>query len=159
MFWASRMIQFRREALRQGSDDDATRYNRFRLTRPMKRVGGEKVPLIPSLSRLTWDEALETIATKFLALRCWGNAGDRTRLLLAGCHGVQVLSSAFSSSLAAKQYGCPRYVTTPEQTLAWTFGLGNFTNATVGWRYRERRFRKRRSSFCFWELIRQKPSR
>jgi len=28
---------------------------------------------------IDWDEALETIATKFLALRCWGSGRSRTR--------------------------------------------------------------------------------
>jgi anaerobic selenocysteine-containing dehydrogenase len=44
-------------------------YNRFRLKSPMKRVSGEKGSPDAKFEPISWDEALETIATKFLALR------------------------------------------------------------------------------------------
>jgi anaerobic selenocysteine-containing dehydrogenase len=44
-------------------------YNRFRLKSPMKRVSGEKGSPDSKFEPISWDEALETIAAKFLALR------------------------------------------------------------------------------------------
>ena len=44
-------------------------YNRFRLHTPLKRVGGEKGSAESKFEPITWDEALDTIAGKFLALR------------------------------------------------------------------------------------------
>ena len=49
-------------------------YNRFRLQSPLKRVGGEKGSPESKFVAITWDEALETMATKFLALRDAGEA-------------------------------------------------------------------------------------
>src|SRR5260221_14517500 len=44
-------------------------YNRYRLTRPMRRVAGEKGSTDSKFDPISWDEALEMIARKFLALR------------------------------------------------------------------------------------------
>lgn len=49
-------------------------YNRFRLTKPLKRVGGEKGSMDSKFEPCSWDEALEIIAKKFLALRDAGDA-------------------------------------------------------------------------------------
>ena len=49
-------------------------YNRYRLTRPMKRGGGEKGAEDSRFEPISWDEALEIIAKKFLALRDAGDA-------------------------------------------------------------------------------------
>jgi anaerobic selenocysteine-containing dehydrogenase len=44
-------------------------YNRHRLTTPLKRVSGAKGSPDSQLAPISWDEALTTIAQKFLALR------------------------------------------------------------------------------------------
>ena len=49
-------------------------YNRFRLTRPLKRVGGDKGSPDTKFTPISWDEALTTIARKFLELRDAGEA-------------------------------------------------------------------------------------
>jgi anaerobic selenocysteine-containing dehydrogenase len=49
-------------------------YNRFRLTQPMKRVAGSKGSLDSKFEPISWSEALDTIAAKFLALRDAGEA-------------------------------------------------------------------------------------
>lgn len=60
--------------MREGPDDDQLYYNRFRLTKPMKRVGGEKGSPDSKFEPCSWEEALETIAKEFLALRDAGEA-------------------------------------------------------------------------------------
>ena len=49
-------------------------YNRFRLTKPLKRVAGDKGSSESKFEPCSWDEALEIIAKKFLALRDAGDA-------------------------------------------------------------------------------------
>src|SRR6516162_6533113 len=49
-------------------------YNRFRLQKPMKRVGGEKGSPDSKFEAISWDDALGMIAEKFLALRDGGAA-------------------------------------------------------------------------------------
>ncbi|MGL5065927.1 MAG: molybdopterin-containing oxidoreductase family protein [Microcoleus sp.] len=44
-------------------------YNRFRLKQPLKRVSGNKGDANAKFAPISWDEALTTIAKKFLALR------------------------------------------------------------------------------------------
>src|SRR5262249_54062025 len=47
-------------------------YNRLRLTRPLKRVGGEKGSPESKFAPISWDDALEIIARKLLSLRDGG---------------------------------------------------------------------------------------
>ena len=49
-------------------------YNRYRLTRPMRRVAGEKGSADSKFEPISWNEALEVIGRKFLALRDAGEA-------------------------------------------------------------------------------------
>src|SRR5579862_4899114 len=49
-------------------------YNRFRLTRPMKRVGGDKGSFESRFEPVSWNEAFDIIAKRFLALRDAGEA-------------------------------------------------------------------------------------
>src|SRR5579871_1320509 len=49
-------------------------YNRHRLTRPLKRVGGTKGSPDSKFEPVSWDEALALIARKFLELRDAGEA-------------------------------------------------------------------------------------
>src|SRR5262245_4170681 len=49
-------------------------YNRFRLTKPLKRVGGAKGSPDSKFEPVSWDEALEIIARKLLELRDAGEA-------------------------------------------------------------------------------------
>src|SRR5262245_29650948 len=106
-------------------------YNRFRLTKPLKRVGGAKGDPASKFEPITWDEALGIVAKKMLALRDAGEAravASRTSGRLP--RGVGSLIHRLFTLLG-----------TPNDTdvgpvcndaggnaLAWTFGLGNFTN-------------------------------
>src|SRR5262249_60191783 len=48
-------------------------YNRFRLTRPLKRIGGAKGSPRSRFAPISWGEGLQIIAEKLLALH---DAGD-----------------------------------------------------------------------------------
>lgn len=106
-------------------------YNRFRLTRPMKRVGGEKGSPDSKFEPIDWDEALETIATKFLALRDAGEAraiANKTSGRLP--RGTGSLVERFFTLLGSPNNTDvgPVCNDAGANALAWTFGLGNFTN-------------------------------
>jgi anaerobic selenocysteine-containing dehydrogenase len=49
-------------------------YNRLRLTRPLKRVGGEKGSADSKFEPITWDEALGIVACRLIELRDAGEA-------------------------------------------------------------------------------------
>jgi anaerobic selenocysteine-containing dehydrogenase len=105
-------------------------YNRFRLTRPLKRVG-PKGSADAKLAPITWEEALDTIAGKLLALRDAGEAraiASRTMGRLPRGTGSLIhrlftlLGSPNDTDVG------PVCNDAGGNALAWTFGLGNFTN-------------------------------
>ena len=106
-------------------------YNRFRLTHPMKRVAGEKGSPDSKFEPISWDEALETIATKFLALRDAGEPqaiANKTSGRLP--RGTGSLVNRFFTLLGSPNDTDVGPVCNDAggDALAWTFGLGNFTN-------------------------------
>ncbi|WP_414583075.1 molybdopterin-containing oxidoreductase family protein [Scytonema sp. PCC 10023] len=106
-------------------------YNRFRLTHPMKRVAGEKGSPDSQFEQISWDEALETIAAKFLALRDAGEAraiANKTSGRLP--RGTGSLVARYFTLLGSPNDTDVGPVCNDAggNALAWTFGLGNFTN-------------------------------
>lgn len=106
-------------------------YNRFRLRSPMKRVAGEKGSPDSQFEPISWDEALEIIATKFLALRDAGEAraiANKTSGRLP--RGTGSLVERFFTLLGSPNNTDVGPVCNDAggNALAWTFGLGNFTN-------------------------------
>lgn len=106
-------------------------YNRFRLTRPLRRVGGAKGSPESRFEPVSWDEALETIARKLLELRDAGEAravASRTSGRLPRGTGT-LLHRLFTllGSPNDTDVG-PVCNDAGGNALAWTFGLGNFTN-------------------------------
>lgn len=106
-------------------------YNRFRLTHPMKRVAGAKGSPDSKFEAISWDEALETIAAKFLALRDAKEAraiANKTSGRLP--RGTGSLVERFFTLLGSPNNTDVGPVCNDAggNALAWTFGLGNFTN-------------------------------
>jgi anaerobic selenocysteine-containing dehydrogenase len=106
-------------------------YNRFRLHTPLKRVGGEKGSPESKFEPISWDEALETIAERFLALRDAGEAhtiANKTSGRLP--RGTGSLVGRFFTLLGSPNDTDVGPVCNDAggDALAWTFGLGNFTN-------------------------------
>jgi formate dehydrogenase (coenzyme F420) alpha subunit len=106
-------------------------YNRHRLTTPLKRVSGEKGSPDSQFASISWDEALTTIAQKFLALRDAGEArtiANRTSGRLP--RGTGSLVNRFFTLLGSPNDTDVGPVCNDAggNALAWTFGLGNFTN-------------------------------
>jgi formate dehydrogenase (coenzyme F420) alpha subunit len=106
-------------------------YNRHRLTRPLKRVGGVKGSPESKFEPVPWDEALEVIAKRFLELRDAGEAraiANKTSGRLPRGTGSLVgrlftlLGSPNDTDVG------PVCNDAGGNALAWTFGLGNFTN-------------------------------
>lgn len=60
-------------------------YNRFRLKSPMKRVAGEKGSPDSKFEPISWDEALGTIAAKFLALYLLTTKYNQPQEVIADC--------------------------------------------------------------------------
>ena len=106
-------------------------YNRFRLKNPMKRVGGNKGEADSKFEPISWDEALSIIASKFLALRDTGEAraiANKTSGRLP--RGTGSLVGRYFSLLGSPNNTDVGPVCNDAggNALAWTFGLGNFTN-------------------------------
>jgi anaerobic selenocysteine-containing dehydrogenase len=106
-------------------------YNRFRLTRPLKRVGGAKGSPESKFEPVSWAEALQTIARKFLALRDAGEAravANKTSGRLP--RGTGSLVGRFFTLLGSPNDTDVGPVCNDAggNALAWTLGLGNFTN-------------------------------
>jgi anaerobic selenocysteine-containing dehydrogenase len=106
-------------------------YNRLRLTRPLKRVSGEKGSPDSRFEPTSWDDALATIASRFLALRDAGEAraiANKTSGRLP--RGTGSLVDRFFTLLGSPNDTDVGPVCNDAggDALAWTFGLGNFTN-------------------------------
>lgn len=106
-------------------------YNRFRLPRPLKRVAGEKGSPDSKFEQISWEEAYTTIATKFLALR---DAGEARAIANKTCgrmpRGIGSLVGRLFTLLGSPNDTDVGPVCNDAggNALAWTFGLGNFTN-------------------------------
>ncbi|EDY20712.1 Formate dehydrogenase [Chthoniobacter flavus Ellin428] len=106
-------------------------YNRFRLTRPLKRVGGEKGSMDSKFEPCSWEEALEIIAKKFLTLRDAGDAkaiANKTSGRLQ--RGTGSIIGRFFTLLGSPNDTDVGPVCNDAggDALGTTFGLGNFTN-------------------------------
>ncbi len=106
-------------------------YNRFRLTQPMKRFAGDKGSPDSKFEPISWSEALETIAAKFLALRDAGEAkaiANKTSGRLP--RGTGSLVGRYFTLLGSPNNTDVGPVCNDAggNALVWSFGLGNFTN-------------------------------
>jgi anaerobic selenocysteine-containing dehydrogenase len=106
-------------------------YNRLRLTTPLKRIGGEKGSPDSKFAPISWDEALEIIAKKLIALRDAGEAhaiANKTSGRLP--RGTGSVVGRFFTLLGSPNDTDVGPVCNDAggDALAWTFGLGNFTN-------------------------------
>ena len=106
-------------------------YNRFRLTKPMKRVGGEKGSPESKFEPCSWDEVLDIIAKKFLALRDAGDAkaiANKTSGRLQ--RGTGSIIGRFFTLLGSPNDTDVGPVCNDAggNALGATFGMGNFTN-------------------------------
>jgi anaerobic selenocysteine-containing dehydrogenase len=106
-------------------------YNRHRLTHPLKRVGGEKGSSESKFEKVTWEQALGTIAKKFLALRDAGETraiANKTSGRLP--RGTGSLVGRFFTLLGSPNDTDVGPVCNDAggDALTMTFGLGNFTN-------------------------------
>jgi anaerobic selenocysteine-containing dehydrogenase len=106
-------------------------YNRFRLTQPLKRTGGEKGSPDSKFEPCTWDEVLDIIAAKFLALRDAGEAhaiANKTSGRLQ--RGTGSIIGRFFTLLGSPNDTDVGPVCNDAggDALGATFGMGNFTN-------------------------------
>jgi len=106
-------------------------YNRFRLRQPLKRVAGEKGSPDSRFEPITWDEAYDLMARRFLTLRDAGLAhtiANRTSGRLP--RGTGSLIHRFFRLLGSPNDTDVGPVCNDAggNALSWTFGLGLFTN-------------------------------
>jgi anaerobic selenocysteine-containing dehydrogenase len=106
-------------------------YNRFRLKHPLRRVSGEKGSADSKFEPISWEDAFTAIASKFLALRDLGEAraaANKTSGRLP--RGVGSLVNRFFTLLGSPNDTDVGPVCNDAggDALAWTVGLGNFTN-------------------------------
>ena len=105
--------------------------SRHRLERPLKRVGGDKGSAASRFAPVTWDEAFDTIAKKWLALRDGGRAhaiaSRTTGRMLRGVDALIGRVFAMLGSPNNMDVG-PVCNDAGGNALATTFGLGAFTN-------------------------------
>jgi formate dehydrogenase (coenzyme F420) alpha subunit len=106
-------------------------YNRFRLTRPLQRVAGDRGDPTAKFEPISWERALQVIARKFLELRDAGEAraiANKTSGRLP--RGVGALAGRLFALLGSPNDTDVGPVCNDAggNALAWTFGLGNFTN-------------------------------
>lgn len=106
-------------------------YNPRRLTRPLKRVAGEKGSPDSKFEPVSWDEALGLVARKLIELRDAGEAraiANKTSGRLP--RGTGSLVNRFFTLLGSPNDTDVGPVCNDAggDALAWTFGLGNFTN-------------------------------
>jgi anaerobic selenocysteine-containing dehydrogenase len=106
-------------------------YNRFRLTQPLKRIGGDKGSPDTKFAPITWDEAYTTIAKKFLELRDAGEA----RAIASKTSGRLPRGTGSLIGRLFSLLGSPNDTDVGPvcndaggNALAWTLGMGNFTN-------------------------------
>ena len=106
-------------------------YNPHRLKRPMIRASGAKGDLNTTWREVSWEEALETIARRFLKLRDAGQAhtiANRTSgRMLRGAGDLIARFFALLGSPNNADVG-PVCNDAGGNALAWTLGLGQFTN-------------------------------
>src|SRR5262245_35792816 len=106
-------------------------YNHYRVTQPMKRVAGEKGSPDSKFASVSWEEALTIICQKFLSLRDAGEVraiANKTSGRLP--RGTGSLVNRFFTLLGSPNDTDVGPVCNDAggNALAWTFGLGNFTN-------------------------------
>ncbi|WP_019815670.1 molybdopterin-containing oxidoreductase family protein [Saccharomonospora saliphila] len=106
-------------------------YNRSRLTRPLRRVSGEKGSPDSEFEPVSWDEALDIIARRLIELRDAGEAraiANRTTGRLP--RGVDSLVARLFAMLGSPNNTDvgPVCNDAGADALKATFGLGNFTN-------------------------------
>jgi anaerobic selenocysteine-containing dehydrogenase len=106
-------------------------YNRLRLTKPLRRVGGEKGSPASKFEPVSWDEALESIAARLLGLRDAGEVravANKTSGRMP--RGTGSLVSRFFTLLGSPNDTDVGPVCNDAggDALAWTLGLGHFTN-------------------------------
>lgn len=106
-------------------------YNPHRILHPMKRVGGQKGSKSSQFRRISWDQALSEIAAKLLEIRDTtgpqGFANKTSGRLVRGVGSVVGRFFELYGSPNATDVG-PVCNDAGGNALAWTFGLGNFTN-------------------------------
>ncbi|MEU4408125.1 molybdopterin-dependent oxidoreductase [Streptosporangium sp. NPDC023963] len=106
-------------------------YNPLRLTTPLRRVSGRKGDPDSRFAPISWDEALDVVARRWLALRDAGEAraiANRTSGRLP--RGTGSLASRVFALLGSPNDTDVGPVCNDAggNALATTFGLGNFTN-------------------------------